>query len=203
MATIHEGIQLVPSQISTPLSIAERRMKDSETNAVQSRNLISIIVPVYNEQSNIPSLLKHMKDILTQTLFEYEVIVVNDGSTDDTLKTLLQEEKIDGHVKIVSYSNNSGKGYAVKQGIMCSKGDMVLFLDGDLDISPEQIKKYIKELGGFDLVIASKTHPESNVISPRHRKLLSKAYSLLVRSIVGIKVKDTDRKSTRLNSSHP
>jgi len=191
MATINESIQIIPSQISPQVNRPRSTIQTSEINTAESRLMVSVIVPVYNEQSNIPSLLNHMKYVLTQTLFEYEIIVVNDGSTDDSLKILLEEEKTDEHVKIVSYSTNSGKGYAVKQGMMCSKGDMVLFLDGDLDISPEEIKKYIKELEGFDLVIASKAHPESKVISPNHRRLLSRTYSLLVRSIVGIKVKDT------------
>lgn len=190
MASTHES--LVHPSSDRHIETGEQNASEAhEFNIIKSRHMVSIIIPVYNEESNISSLLKHIKDILQQTLLEYEVIVVNDGSIDNTLRILVEEEKLDKHVKSVSINKNSGKGYAVRQGMLKSKGDMALFLDGDLDISPEEIKKYIKELGAFDLVIASKRHPDSNVISPRHRKLLSKMYSFMVRSIVGIKVKDT------------
>jgi glycosyltransferase involved in cell wall biosynthesis len=190
LAIAHENLTRL--SIQKPLEIAiEHAINVDESNVIKSQHMVSVIVPVYNEDSNISRLLTHIKDILRHTLLDYEVIIVNDGSTDNTLKILVKEEKLDENIKVVSYSANSGKGYAVRQGILNSKGDMVLFLDGDLDISPNEIKKYIKELEGFDLVIASKAHPESNVKSPSHRKLLSKMYSFLVRLVVGIKVKDT------------
>jgi hypothetical protein len=67
----------------------------------------------------------------------------------------------------------------------------VSFLDGDLDISPIEIKNYVKELEGCDLVIASKAHPLSVIIAPVGRKILSKMFSILVRLAVGINIKDT------------
>ena len=86
---------------------------------------------------------------------------------------------------------NKGKGHAVKMGVLNSKGDVVSFLDGDLDISPAQIKNYIRELEGCDLVIASKAHPLSIITAPFVRKMLSKMFSILVRVAVGINIKDT------------
>ena len=67
----------------------------------------------------------------------------------------------------ISYTPNRGKGYAVKQGVLHSHGDVVMFLDGDLDISPDSIKDYVEKLRTSDLVIASKRHPESSVTIPR------------------------------------
>jgi len=152
---------------------------------------ISIIIPVYNEESNISSILNHIRNILSETFFEYELIVINDGSTDKTEPVLLREQKLDSRVKILSYPRNKGKGHAVKMGVLNSKGDVVCFLDGDLDISPCEIKNYIKELEGCDLVIASKAHPLSVITAPIVRKKLSKIFNIFVRLAVGIDIKDT------------
>ena len=152
---------------------------------------ISVIIPLYNEESNISSILHHIKSILSETLLDYELIVINDGSTDKTHSVLLEEQKLENRVKILSYPKNKGKGHAVKMGVLNSRGDVVCFLDGDLDISPTEIKNYIKELDGSDLVIASKAHQLSVVTAPILRKMLSKLFNIFVRLAVGIKIKDT------------
>jgi len=166
----------------------------SQSTVLQSRQplfTISIIIPVYNEESNIPSILTHLKNILSETLLDYELIVINDGSTDKTEPVLLDEQKLDKRIKVLSYRQNKGKGHAVKMGVLSSRGDVVCFLDGDLDISPSEIKNYIKELEGCDLVIASKAHPLSVITAPFPRRMLSKVFSILVRLSVGINIKDT------------
>jgi len=166
----------------------------SQSTVLQSRQplfTISIIIPVYNEESNIPSILTHLKNILSETLLDYELIVINDGSTDKTEPVLLDEQKLDKRIKVLSYRQNKGKGHAVKMGVLSSRGDVVCFLDGDLDISPSEIKNYIKELEGCDLVIASKAHPLSVITAPFARRMLSKVFSILVRLSVGINIKDT------------
>jgi glycosyltransferase involved in cell wall biosynthesis len=76
-------------------------------------------------------------------------------------------------------------------GIINSSGDVVCFLDGDLEISPYELNNYIKELQGCDLVIASKTHPLSVVTLPRVRKILSRVFSIFARLVVGMNIKDT------------
>ena len=157
----------------------------------QAKYSISVIIPVYNEESKIHSLLAHIKEILSETLLEYELILINDGSTDNSEHVISEEGKLDKRVKVLSYKENKGKGHAVKMGVLNSKGDVVSFLDGDLDISPAQIKNYIRELEGCDLVIASKTHPLSIITAPFVRKMLSKMFSILVRVAVGINIKDT------------
>ena len=152
---------------------------------------ISVIIPVYNEESKIHSLLAHIREILSETLLQYELIIINDGSTDNTELVVAEEGKLDNRIKLLSYKENRGKGHAVKMGVLNSKGDIVCFLDGDLDISPSEIKNYIKGLEGCDLVIASKAHPLSIITAPFVRKMLSKMFSMLVRLAVGINIKDT------------
>ena len=159
--------------------------------SLQPKYTISIIIPVFNEESNIPSILTHIKNTLSETLLDYELIVINDGSTDNTEPVLLDQQKLDNRIKVLSYRQNKGKGHAVKMGVLNSRGNVVCFLDGDLDISPSEIKNYIKELEGYDLVIASKAHPLSVITAPFVRKMLSKMFSILVRTSVGINIRDT------------
>jgi glycosyltransferase involved in cell wall biosynthesis len=157
----------------------------------ETKYTISIIIPVYNEESKITSLLTHMIDVLNEALLDYELIVINDGSTDKTEQFILEQERLDKRVKVLSYEQNKGKGHAVRLGVLNSTGDVVSFLDGDLDISPFELKNYVKELEGCDLVIASKAHPLSVISAPFVRKMLSKIFSILVRLAVGINIKDT------------
>jgi glycosyltransferase involved in cell wall biosynthesis len=153
---------------------------------------VSIIIPVYNQEKQIVDLLTKIREILKPIFMDCELFVVNDGSNDNTMDVLREEqEKLGLNLHIISYDENRGKGYAVKQGVIESRGDIVLFIDGDLEISPEAINEYITELEHYDLVIASKAHQFSDVISPRSRRVLSKMFNLLVRIAVGIKLKDT------------
>jgi glycosyltransferase involved in cell wall biosynthesis len=150
---------------------------------------ISLVIPVYNQEKNVLLSLARIKKVLDSSLLNYEIVVVNDGSTDRTVDVLNGQS--DPRVKIISYSANRGKGHAVKTGILGTAGDLVMFTDGDLDISPESIGNYVRELEHCDLAIASKYHPQSKVQAPIVRKFLSRGFSLLVRTAVGIKVKDT------------
>jgi len=176
---------------STLVTAAAESKYLTVVEAQQAKYSISVIIPVYNEESKIHSLLAHIKEILSETLLEYELILINDGSTDNSEHVISEEGKLDKRVKVLSYKENKGKGHAVKMGVLNSKGDVVSFLDGDLDISPAQIKNYIRELEGCDLVIASKAHPLSIITAPFVRKMLSKMFSVLVRVAVGINIKDT------------
>jgi dolichol-phosphate mannosyltransferase len=152
---------------------------------------ISLIIPIFNQQDKICFSLEKIKQVVEAAFSDYELIVVNDGSTDNTLDVLRDTVSTDPHIRIISYTPNQGKGYAVKQGVLHSQGEAVIFLDGDLDISPDSIKDYVEKLNTADLVIASKRHPESTVKIPRSRAFLSRAFNLLIRATTGIPQKDT------------
>lgn len=152
---------------------------------------ISIIIPAYNEESRISLMLEQIKLILKNALLDYEVLVINDGSIDETDRIVREIEKLDSHVRLVSYKKNVGKGHAVKLGVLKSEGDVILFLDGDLNISPNEITSYSKEIEGYDLAIASKAHPESVVRASAYRRFLSNGYNNLLHIVLGIKIKDT------------
>jgi glycosyltransferase involved in cell wall biosynthesis len=152
---------------------------------------LSIIIPVYNQGKEISNVLSKTREIINTNFSTYELIVVDDGSTDNTLASLEKEQKLSSNLRLISYPINRGKGYAVREGVLQSKGTFVVFIDSDLEISPDTIKAYINAVRDCDLVIASKTHPLSIFRAPISRRFLSKAFNFLVRSIIGMKYKDT------------
>jgi len=152
---------------------------------------IVAIVPTYNKAPVIAKSLSMIREALSLTNLNFEVIVVDDGSSDNTLAILEEEKEKDPRLKIISYPHNKGKGYAIKQGVMQSSGEITVFIDGDLDIHPFAIKEYVNELDNCDFVIASKRHPLSRVNAPLSRKVLSRIFNVIVRTATGIKVKDT------------
>lgn len=160
-------------------------------NPVDKLKSVSVVIPVYNQAEKVAKALERIGRVLDELLVDYELLVVNDGSTDNTAEVLQRESLANKKLRVVAYTPNRGKGFAVKSGVMESQGDVILFTDGDLDISPEIISQYVRELATADLVIASKLHPLSKVQAPFSRRFLSRGFNLLVRVAVGIKVKDT------------
>ena len=163
----------------------------AEPNTSNSKVEVSIIIPVYNLEKKISASLRTFKEVLNLSLSSYELIVVDDGSCDNTLEVLQEQEKIDSRVRVISYVPNKGKGHAVKTGVTQSYGSILVFTDGDLDIYPNLISAYIKEIEKSDLIIASKRHPLSNQNTLLSRKFLSWMFNFFIRLTFHIKIKDT------------
>ena len=152
---------------------------------------LSLVIPAYNEEDQIVTTIEKTNRIMEDMGVEYEIIVVNDGSKDETGLRILQCANNNGHLKLVSYPENMGKGYAVKTGFSSAVGDSVVFMDGDMEIDPDQIKRYVRALKSGDIVISSKRHPESCVESPFARRFLSYSFNVLVRLLTGLRLSDT------------
>jgi glycosyltransferase involved in cell wall biosynthesis len=132
-----------------------------------------------------------VSNALRKAGYEYEIIVVDDGSKDKTRDKALQCAALDNHVKVVSHPRNMGKGAAIKTGLQHSTGELVAFIDSDLEIPPELLPPYLKALEKADIAIASKWHPKSKVKTTFTRKILSKCFYALTRLLIGVKVTDT------------
>ena len=152
---------------------------------------LSFVIPAYNEEDSIEDALVALEEAVKSSKFPYEILVVDDGSADKTLLKAMTYASRNGHVRVVSYDRNEGKGYAVKAGFMQATGDVVVFADSDLDIDLGTIASYVDALRHGDIVIASKWHPESVVEMPILRKVLSHSYNVLVRVLTGAKLRDT------------
>jgi glycosyltransferase involved in cell wall biosynthesis len=152
---------------------------------------LSFVLPAYNEGESIECALDTLDRVVKDTRLRYEIVVVDDGSVDDTRAKAIKYANGNGHVRWVGYDRNMGKGYAIKQGFTQATGDAVVFLDSDLEIDLDRVSSYVEALRRGDIVIASKWHPESVVEIPLMRRILSHGFSALVRLLTGVKSRDT------------
>ena len=166
-------------------------MKGGKTLEMTGSPELSLVMPAYNEADNIEMVVNRVDRIVRKTGLKYELIVVDDGSVDDTRVRAINFANNNGHTKVVSYSRNMGKGHAIKTGFAHSTGDALIFMDSDLDIDPRHIARYAEALRFGDIVIASKWHPQSRVKAPLIRRFLSHSFNALVKLLVGVKVSDT------------
>lgn len=141
---------------------------------------ISIIIPVFNEERNIPLLYERLIKTLKGITNKYEIIFINDGSTDETLSAIRKIHKKNKLVKAISFSRNFGHMSAVDAGIKSSKGKKVVLMDADLQDPPELIEKlYKKSLEGFDIVYAIKAKRQEGLL----RNFLFKYYYLILNKL--------------------
>lgn len=153
--------------------------------------MLSVIIPCYNEEKRIKETIRSLAGFLDRQPLDYELVVVDDGSSDGTYAVAKSLEG--GRVGVFSYERNRGKGHALKFGFEKSGGDAVAFFDAGLDFPPSQILEFLKilEESGADLVIGSKRHRQSRVVYPWHRWLVSFGAQILVKFLFGLGVTDT------------
>src|SRR5216683_407302 len=149
---------------------------------------LSVIVPAYREGKHIAQNLRRLLGELDELGITYEVIVVSDGNTDDTV--LEAESVVSPNIKVVQYNVNMGKGYALRCGVSRSSGEIITFIDADMELDPSYIKSFMAVMDGFDCdaVIGSKRHPLSNVQYPLFRRFQSWTYQMLIRVLFHLKV---------------
>lgn len=152
---------------------------------------LSFVIPAYNEEDYIECALGTLDEMVKDKRLPYEIVVVDDGSKDKTLPRAIKYASKNGHVKVVSYTQNEGKGHAVKTGFMQTNGEVVVFADSDMDIDLSIISKYVDALKYGDIVVATKWHPDSVVCMPMYRRILSHGFNVLVRILTGAKLRDT------------
>jgi len=150
---------------------------------------VSVIIPAYNEIDRISSALESLSNFFSNFAGDYEIIIVNDGSSDGT------EELVNNFIKnhpikmsLISLNTNCGKGMAVKKGVENSKMDIIIFLDADLSYGPENISEALKQFEepNMGLIIGNRNMKESKIVNPPPllRRISGKIYSLLVQSMV-------------------
>lgn len=152
---------------------------------------LSVIVPAYREAGHIQENLGKLLRELGELGRTYEVIVVSDGNTDETAREA--ERVVSPHIKVIEYDRNMGKGYALRCGVSHSSGELVTFIDADMELDPRYIRGFIAVMESFDCdaVVGSKRHPMSTVRYPPTRRFQSLMYQLLIRALFRVKVRDT------------
>ena len=157
---------------------------------------LSIIIPCFNEYNRLSTNLPIIFDFCEKYLGEYELIFVNDGSTDDTQELLYEYV---GHYKfkIISYGLNMGKGYAVRMGLKAATKDLVLFMDADLSTALSCILDALKYSKTLDkiyknyIIIGNREVSDSIVIFSKWRQVIGRIFNNLQYLMLGLRVTDT------------
>ena len=152
---------------------------------------ITIVVPALNEGTRIKKNLHAIIDYLQKKDYDYEIIVIDDGSTDNTSKqvTSLTHK----HITLLQHKPNRGKGYSVKQGILAAAKDLVLFTDSDLSTPIQELENLIQHIPDYDIVIASRAIKGKHIQKqqPFHRVFIGKCFNMLVQLLSVPGIKDT------------
>mgnify|MGYP000088292222 CR=1 FL=1 len=155
---------------------------------------LSVVIPVYNEvHAARRAVFRVVHELVKNGFRDFEVVIVDDGSRDGTYENLVRAA-LPRNVRVFRNRVNRGKGWSLIKGFMASRGEVIAFFDGDLDIDPRQLTLMIDVIekdGLADAVVTSKWHRLSNTKASILRRILSKAFHTLERILLGIKVKDT------------
>ena len=159
--------------------------------------MISIVIPVYNEEQRIGKTLKIINNYLNKKNIDYELIIVDDGSTDDSIKVV---EDFFSHYPQIKYKllknyKNLGKGAAVRKGVLSACGELVYFTDADLSTPIEEMFKFVDiiEKEGYDIVIGSRGLKESKILvhQPFYRETMGKIFNKIIKILLMNDFNDT------------
>jgi len=149
---------------------------------------LSIITPIYNESQNLGQLFKEIKNVLSRQNFDYEIIAINDGSTDGSLMVLEAEAQNDKRVKVINFSRNFGQTAAMSAGIKMATGDIIIPLDADLQNDPADIPRFLEKINeGYDVVSGWRKNRKDKLFL---RKIPSWAANWIIGLITGVKIHD-------------
>ncbi len=150
---------------------------------------ISIIVPLFNEKESLPELVAWIKKVLQREGRSYEIIMVDDGSTDGSWEKIRELAASDSTIRGISFRRNYGKSAALYEGFAAAEGRVVVTMDADLQDSPEEVPELYRMVveDGWDVVSGWKQHRQDNKLT---KNLPSKLYNWTARKVTGIKLHD-------------
>ena len=155
---------------------------------------LSVVVPAYNEEERLPRTLRRLHEYYEAQEYEFDVIVVSDGSSDRTGDVVRAFSQDHPHFRLIEYPANRGKGYAVRAGIFEATGDIILFCDADLATPQEETEKLLAHMdAGADVAIGSRPLRESKLErhQPLYRELLGRGFNKLVQLLAIRGIEDT------------
>jgi len=159
-----------------------------------TNHFISVVIPAFNEELRIAGTIQSVHDYLQKRYASYEIVVVDDGSTDATGTIVAALAKERNNLRLVRQAANSGKGLTVKAGIFAASGNIIIMSDADLSTPIEESEKllsYYEE--GYDVVIGSRGLKEADIVvrQPWYRGRMGKIFNLFVRLLVIGEFRDT------------
>jgi len=154
----------------------------------------SIVIPAYNESRRIAGTLDRVLAYVAHQNWDAEIIVVNDGSKDDTPKIIREYERKHSCLRVIDNPGNRGKGYSVRNGVLAAQGQLILFTDADLSAPIEEAGKLFQAISaGADVAIGSRwlRSDLQTERQPWARQLFGRVFNIIQRVVLGLKFKDT------------
>ncbi len=150
---------------------------------------LSIIVPLFNVKESLPELASGIDRVMSEKGYSYELIMVDDGSTDGSWDSIEELSKNNPYIKGICFRRNYGKSAALFCGFERAQGEIVATMDADLQDSPEELPEMMRMIKeeGYDLVSGWKQHRQDNKLT---KNIPSKLYNATARRITGIKLHD-------------
>lgn len=150
---------------------------------------LSIVVPLFNEEESLPELCSWIKSVVDQHGYTYEVLLIDDGSRDDSWKVIQQIAAINPNIKGIKFQRNYGKSAALNEGFKSAQGDVVITMDADMQDSPDEIPALYKMIieDGFDMVSGWKKKRYDNTLT---KNIPSKLFNAVARKSSGIQLHD-------------
>ncbi len=152
---------------------------------MNKQKLVSIVLPVYNEAKVLPILTSRIAAVMTSCPMEYEIILVNDGSRDESPQILDQLAAASDRLRVVHLSRNFGHQAAVQAGLVHARGDAIVLMDSDMQDAPEAIPRFLAEWqAGFDVVYAIRTQRKENAV----KRLLFAGFHRLMSAVASVPI---------------
>lgn len=150
---------------------------------------LSIVVPLYNEEESLPELCSWIKSVVDQHGYTYEVLLIDDGSRDDSWKVIQTIAAANPNIKGIKFQRNYGKSAALNEGFKAAQGDVVITMDADMQDSPDEIPALYQMImnDGFDMVSGWKKKRYDNTLT---KNIPSKLFNAVARKSSGIKLHD-------------
>ncbi len=166
-----------------------------KTPVLQEEQTYSIIIPSYNEGERLPATLDRILSYIRFRGWDAEIIVVDDGSQDDTAELAMVYAEQHPKVRVLQNPGNRGRGYSVRNGVMHARGSILLYTDADLSSPIEESSKLFAELAaGADVAIGSRwLDPNLQTQrQPFYRQVLGRVFNYLMRNILNLNLSDTE-----------
>lgn len=145
--------------------------------------MLSIIVPFYNEEKNVSHLYKELSTVLASHKYEHEILFVDDGSIDQSKQEIEDIKKSDSHVVLFHHRKRFGKGAALQTGLDRAKGDIIIFMDADLQDDPRDLPAFVKKIDeGYDFVNGIRVDRKDNVIIKTYSQIAKIFLNIFLRS---------------------
>jgi len=150
----------------------------------------SVVVPAYNEGENLKTLVPNLVKALKPFKKEFEIIIVNDNSKDNSFEVLTQLQKKYRQLKPIHRTKNEGVGIVIRQGLAAAKGNVIITLDGDNSHDPAQIPEFLNALKIYDMVCGSRYVEGGSAKLGIMRKAISGVFNLIFRNVIGLQIRD-------------